>query len=86
MPVTAQKTVSYVLIRLTIDMDEMAAHVVLREMIDNAGYGTKEFTIEGTDFLAYLGAQVTPGTRADDATLAIYEYAVAHGHVAGVVS
>lgn len=87
MPVTVQKTVSYYLTRLDVDMTTMSATVKLTMMIDGNRTGEVNFVIAGDDFHAYLAGIPQAGmSRGDDATFAIYEYAVAHGHVEGSIA
>jgi hypothetical protein len=87
MPVVKQSTVSHVLIRLEIDMITVEAKVTLRKFIDGNAMGDMEFTVVGAEMMALLGSMPVAGrTRADDATLAVYEYAVSKGYVEGQIS
>lgn len=87
MPVTKTVTVEYRLVRLSIDIDTGTGTAVLRQFMDGVAGPDVEFQAVGADLAALLSASPTAGlSRGDDATIAIYEYAVAHGYVEGAVS
>ena len=86
MPVTANAVVSYTLMRLTIDMEQMTGTAVLRKMVDGEVVGTVEYQAVGDDLIALLMA--TPDatkTRGNDVTDAVYQFAVDRGFISGTI-
>jgi hypothetical protein len=87
MPVTNNTVVSYVLIKVSVDMIALEGRAVLRKFVDGNAAGDAEFTVVGTDLTALLVASPVAGkTRGFDATDAIYQYAIDHGHISGTIA
>ena len=86
MPVTANAVVSYTLMRLTIDMEQMTGTAVLRKMVDGEVVGPQTPGPLRMASIALLMA--TPDatkTRGNDVTDAVYQFAVDRGFISGTI-
>ena len=87
MPIIATAQVSYLLIKLEIDMVAQAGSATLRKFIDGNAVGDSQFTVVGQDFMALVGAQPSPNkSRGFDIADAIYEYAIANLGIEGSIT
>lgn len=87
MPITTQRTVSYVFANMNVDAEAQVITANMRMFVEEMDAGLIQITIQGPDYLAFVGATPAEGMmRADDIALAVYNYAVSHGYLQGSVS
>lgn len=88
MPITSQQVVvTHLLARLSVDVETMTGEAVLRRYENGDPKGEVKIPVTGANLAALIGANPIAGySRADDAALAVYEYAVANGYVSGEIS
>ena len=88
MPITSQQiVVTHLFARMSVDVETMTAEAVLRRYENGDPLGEIRIPVSGPDLAALINSMPISGcTRADDAALAVYQYAVANGYVSGEVS
>lgn len=87
MPVVTTSVVSYVLMKLSINMEDLTAYAAIRKYLDGVASGDVEFHIKEDELVPLLSS--TPDntkTRGADVTDIVYALAISKGLIAGTIS
>ena len=87
MPITSTPTVSYTLVRVNVDMNNMTTSCYFARTIGGVSAGGIEMLLEGAEMGQLLMTQAQLGqTLGNEITDTIYNMAVAKGVLEGVIS
>ena len=87
MPIITTETVAHYLDGITVDMQAATCDVRFRKMVNGNAGGEISFQIAGEDFAKFLSGATHAGmNRGEDVTQAVYEHAVAAGHIVGEIA